>query len=259
VRVRQARHGILGRALADPKYRSWRGNRARIAMLGHVGDLLREGIPLPAEMVHAFHHRHRGPHKFILILGDFSRELAAFDRYERRALSRRKAAVRAYDEAVTEAPRGTRMALAAKRAESKRRNTARTATAAAVAPAPARAPGVSAIAAPADCRPAPLPPWTLACGGEGTAAFWRNKANQAKAEARCAALERAIAAANAPKKPAGQLDMVKIKEAARRVRELLHLGEYADTAKEAAKEAKVETNDAASANCASDATACRPP
>ena len=41
--------------------------------------------------------------------------------------------------------------------------------------------------------------------------------------------------------------MVKIKEAARRVRELLHLGEYADTARDATKEAKVETKGAADA------------
>ena len=98
-RVRLARHRMQETALANPKYRSRRGNRARIEMLGQVVELRRLGIPLPDEMVQAFHHRHEGVEKFALILADHSGELFAFDRYERRALSRRNFAMRAFTEA----------------------------------------------------------------------------------------------------------------------------------------------------------------
>ena len=99
IRIRRGRHAMLARALDNPNYRSWRGNRARIEMLGQVVELRRLGIPLPDEMVQAFHFRHQGVEKFALILADCVGELAAFDRYERRALSRRKFAIRAFDEA----------------------------------------------------------------------------------------------------------------------------------------------------------------
>jgi hypothetical protein len=40
-----------------------------------------------------------GPQKFASILADMTGQLAAMDRYERRALSRRKFAIRAFDAA----------------------------------------------------------------------------------------------------------------------------------------------------------------
>ena len=44
-----------------------------------------------------------GPEKLVCILGDFARELNALDRYERRARSRRKRAVREFDQVRKEA------------------------------------------------------------------------------------------------------------------------------------------------------------
>jgi hypothetical protein len=99
-RVRRARHALIANALADPNYRSWRGNRARIEMLAQVGELLKLGVPVPDEMVRAFNHRHDGVLKHVLVLADHVAELRALDRYERRALSRRKFAAGAFDEAL---------------------------------------------------------------------------------------------------------------------------------------------------------------
>ncbi|MBV8289806.1 MAG: hypothetical protein JOZ35_23075 [Hyphomicrobiales bacterium] len=45
----------------------------------------------------------QGPHKFATILSEEAKRLLAMDRYERRALSRRKFAIRAFDAARMQA------------------------------------------------------------------------------------------------------------------------------------------------------------
>jgi hypothetical protein len=67
---------------------------------GRAGDLLRRGVPVPPDMRDTILKRPQGPQKFALILADYTRELAAMDRYERRARSRRKGAIRAFDAAL---------------------------------------------------------------------------------------------------------------------------------------------------------------
>jgi hypothetical protein len=99
MRVRRARHDLVARALADPDYRSSAGLGARIALLRRTGEMLHLGIPVPAELCDAILSRPQGPRKFALILADLAGELAAMDRYERRARSRRKFAIRAFDAA----------------------------------------------------------------------------------------------------------------------------------------------------------------
>jgi len=47
--------------------------------------------------------RPEGPQKFATILSDMTQRLAVMDRYERRALSRRKFAIRAFDAARRQA------------------------------------------------------------------------------------------------------------------------------------------------------------
>ena len=96
-RVRYARHKLLSDALADPHYDSRRGKREKMAVLG---SLLRKNAPdLPVENLVAFlNSTPQGPHKFATILSQEAKQLLAMDRYERRALSRRKSAIRAFDE-----------------------------------------------------------------------------------------------------------------------------------------------------------------
>ena len=96
-RVRYARHKLLSDALADPHYDSWRGTREKMAVLR---SLLQKNAPdLPVENLVAFpNSTPQGPHKFATILSQEAKQLLAMDRYERRALSRRKSAIRAFDE-----------------------------------------------------------------------------------------------------------------------------------------------------------------
>ena len=95
-RVRYARHKLLSDALADPHYDNWREKTAVLR------GLLRKNAPpdLPVEDLAAFlKSTPQGPHKFATILSQEAKHLLAMDRYERRALSRRKSAIRAFDEA----------------------------------------------------------------------------------------------------------------------------------------------------------------
>ena len=104
-RVRGARHALIGRAYANPRWRPAKGLHAWIRFLGKVGELQRRGIPLPPDMRDAILVRPQGVDKFARILADEVTALARMDRYERRALARRKRAIRAFDAAMTERAR----------------------------------------------------------------------------------------------------------------------------------------------------------
>jgi hypothetical protein len=88
-RVRHARHQFFSETLSDPDYESEAMKRKKLATV--AGCVSGPYAPMPDDV------KPEGPHKFATILSDKARQLLALDRYERRALSRRKFAIRAFD------------------------------------------------------------------------------------------------------------------------------------------------------------------
>ena len=109
-RVRCARHALLSGALGDVDYDSPRTARkkskgaayaaTRMVRLTPEAQLLK---PLAVRILDYARSRPEGPHIFATILSDMTQRLAVMDRYERRALSRRKFAIRAFDAARRQA------------------------------------------------------------------------------------------------------------------------------------------------------------
>ena len=97
LRVRRARHDLISQAFSNPRYRPGKGLHAWIRQLVKAGELLKQGLALPPDICDAMEVRPQGAEKLALILSDASAELARMDRYERRALSRRKFAIREFD------------------------------------------------------------------------------------------------------------------------------------------------------------------
>ncbi len=98
-RVRCARQQLLSDALADPHYESRAVTRAKIRIIKHFLTPKLADTPLPTFLETFVITTPEGPAKFATILLEETKQLTAMDRYERRALSRRKFAIRALDEA----------------------------------------------------------------------------------------------------------------------------------------------------------------
>jgi hypothetical protein len=99
LRVRRARHDLISWAFSNPHFRPGKGLHTWIRQLARAGELLRRGVALPPDMRAAIEAKPQGAEKLALILSDASAELARMDRYERRALWRRKYAIREFDAA----------------------------------------------------------------------------------------------------------------------------------------------------------------
>jgi len=102
-RVRHARHAFLASAIGDPDYESPSKLRTKSTK---ARQLARIRGPVPVilrPLLTSLGTKPEGPEKFATILSDMGRRLAAMDRYERRALSRRKFAIRAFDAARAQA------------------------------------------------------------------------------------------------------------------------------------------------------------
>jgi hypothetical protein len=97
-RVRNARHQLLSRTSADPCYESQANMRKKVALFRlllqkNAPDLSEENMP---QIVSSTPQE---PYKFATVLSQETKQLLAMDRYEQRALSRRKFATRALDDA----------------------------------------------------------------------------------------------------------------------------------------------------------------
>jgi len=102
-RVRCARHQFLTRRLADPYYDSRANAWATLRLLRRL--LGKNPRDLSLDAVEFLTSTLEGPQKLATILAEEAKQLLAMGRYERRALSRRKFAVRAFDAARGRAAR----------------------------------------------------------------------------------------------------------------------------------------------------------
>jgi hypothetical protein len=98
-RVRSARHDLLSSVLGDPDVECRASLKAKHELLAPFARGPGMVTSVPDEIIRILEKTPEGPLKLATVLSDMAQRLSAMDRYERRALSRRKFAIRAFDEA----------------------------------------------------------------------------------------------------------------------------------------------------------------
>jgi hypothetical protein len=98
-RARHARHQLFSQTLSDPDYESGAMLSKKAALAIRILRQSDLDTPVPDEVIEFLSSKPEGPSKFATILADKTHQLLALDRYERRTLSRRKFAIRAFDAA----------------------------------------------------------------------------------------------------------------------------------------------------------------
>ena len=97
IRIRQARYDLLVRNVDQYARDQLNERNAKLEM--KIRKCIGESVPIPDFAKRWFRTMPDGPQRFAAIVSGFAKQLAAIDRYERRALSRRKFAIRAFDSA----------------------------------------------------------------------------------------------------------------------------------------------------------------
>ena len=106
LRIRRARDDCLIHNINDPDYVSAQAEKRTFALACKLVRELGAEAPIPSEMMSLIETlKPQGPQKVLLVFSDFRKKLDKIDRYERRALSRRKFAIRAFDLARRQATR----------------------------------------------------------------------------------------------------------------------------------------------------------
>jgi hypothetical protein len=98
-RVRHARYNLLSSALCNPNYESSADTKKKLKFVVQYARRNGPLTPFSTDELNYLNSRPEGQEQFVIILSDLTQRLAAMDRYERRALSRRKFAIRAIDAA----------------------------------------------------------------------------------------------------------------------------------------------------------------
>jgi hypothetical protein len=104
-RVRSARHKLLTDRLSDQHYDSSANMRMNLKAIVRLLQANAPDMSMGA-VEKLVTSTPQGPAKLAMILSQEAKQLLAMDRYERRALSRRKFAIRAFDAAVRQSGTG---------------------------------------------------------------------------------------------------------------------------------------------------------